>query len=90
LRKKAVEAKLGAWKNWKSRLKYWLWVAAAEFLSVFYLAKSRSRDSFNALVGKEKSTGGLSPVTVTVLMVLWRRIASILLGAFVKRKRRRT
>jgi transposase len=39
--------------SWKlAGQKYWLWVAAAEFLSVFYLAKSRSRDSFHALVGK--------------------------------------
>jgi transposase len=40
--------------SWKlAGQKYWLWVAAAEFLSVFYLAKSRSRTSFEALVGKE-------------------------------------
>jgi transposase len=40
--------------SWKlAGQKYWLWVAAAEFLSLFYLAKSRSRTSLEGLVGKE-------------------------------------
>jgi transposase len=42
--------------SWKlAGQKYWLWVVAAEFLTGFYLAKSRSRKSFETLVGKEYS-----------------------------------
>jgi transposase len=40
--------------NWKlCGQKHWLWVAATEELILFYLAKSRSRASFETLVGKE-------------------------------------